>query len=395
MKKAFLILTALVLLLTPVFALAEGEPVFAFENFEYEVFVGKTVEIAPVMQNIEGSKKATYAWSSSDESVATVTKGTIKGIQSGKAKIECEATLEDGAKYIASCTINVIQPITKISVEETDLVLLIDLEYKPEVEFTPENASNQTLIWTTSNPEIATVDEDGTIHPLMIGKCKIKAQTTDGTKKELTLNVSIPEVVVEENTYTVSSPEGIEIPYWTQGYSNYNFMWTADYFDAKIGEGVDNFIKEAPMYERSKRSVIITPVKAGTGYLYITDIGALGGGSRRVSKIQIKIAHDAVFDNVSYPKTTYKKISTDSMIGKQVSIKGTVQRVEEKDSQFYYYIGAENKNDQILVAISNHDEGLAPDQVITLYGVVQKNFQGLTETGLQKTYPCVEVRKVK
>ena len=109
MKKTIIIILSF-LILFPVFVNAESDPVFAFESFEYEVIVGKVVKITPIMQNIEDNKKATYTWSSSDESIATVKKGTVKGIKRGKAKIECIATLKDGGTYIASCTVDVIQP---------------------------------------------------------------------------------------------------------------------------------------------------------------------------------------------------------------------------------------------------------------------------------------------
>lgn len=53
-------------------------------------------------------------------------------------------------------------------------------EYGLKVIFTPDNASNRNVVWTSSNEQIATVDENGMVKGISEGKCSIKAISADG-----------------------------------------------------------------------------------------------------------------------------------------------------------------------------------------------------------------------
>ena len=45
----------------------------------------------------------------------------------------------------------------------------------------PKNTTNKKLVWTSSDEEVATVDQDGKVHSLTPGQTTIKAMATDGT----------------------------------------------------------------------------------------------------------------------------------------------------------------------------------------------------------------------
>ena len=45
----------------------------------------------------------------------------------------------------------------------------------------PKNATNKKIVWTSSDEEVATVDQDGKVHSLTPGQTTIKAMATDGT----------------------------------------------------------------------------------------------------------------------------------------------------------------------------------------------------------------------
>lgn len=63
----------------------------------------------------------------------------------------------------------------------------------------PENATNKTIKWTSTNPEIATVDDNGNVIGKSPGKVTITAETTDGSNLKATAEVTVKEAEVEGN----------------------------------------------------------------------------------------------------------------------------------------------------------------------------------------------------
>ena len=54
----------------------------------------------------------------------------------------------------------------------------------------PRNATNKTLLWTSSDPDIASVS-DGVISANRLGECTITCATTDGSNLTQTLDVVV------------------------------------------------------------------------------------------------------------------------------------------------------------------------------------------------------------
>lgn len=60
----------------------------------------------------------------------------------------------------------------------------------------PENASYKTVTWTSEDPSIATVDEDGNVTGKSAGKTEITATTVNGLKATCIVNVKIPAIKI-------------------------------------------------------------------------------------------------------------------------------------------------------------------------------------------------------
>jgi hypothetical protein len=80
--------------------------------------------------------------------------------------------------------------VTGISVPAT---LNITGETTITAEITPADATNQDVLWESSNPTLAMVDQEGIITPLGIGNITITAMSADGNKRAST-EVTIPMV---------------------------------------------------------------------------------------------------------------------------------------------------------------------------------------------------------
>lgn len=60
----------------------------------------------------------------------------------------------------------------------------------------PENATYQDITWSTSNPEVATIDENGVLTALEAGKIKVIATSVEGVTSEYELKISNPIIPI-------------------------------------------------------------------------------------------------------------------------------------------------------------------------------------------------------
>ena len=149
----------------------------AIAEAESTVFVGKKLDLDVVFVP-ENPTNKNVTWSSGDETIAAVDEnGVVKGLKTGTTVIT--VTAEDGG-LTASKEITVVQPVKKIVLNYTDEIMVIDDELPLEAEVFPENASNQNIIWTSDNEEVASVDEDGWVTSLAEGTAVITASSEDG-----------------------------------------------------------------------------------------------------------------------------------------------------------------------------------------------------------------------
>ena len=140
---------------------------------------------------------AKLQWSSSDESVATVSEdGNVKAVSLGTATITVKST--DGGARSANITVKVISSIdyiTNITVTGSSQELFEDEVLALTAGITPANATYKTLKWTSSDPSIATVSETGEVTGIKPGTVTITAASTDGSGKKGTITLTIKEVV--------------------------------------------------------------------------------------------------------------------------------------------------------------------------------------------------------
>ena len=156
----------------------------------------------------ENASDRAVIWSSDNPSTAHVSDdGTVKGVTEGKTTIRAKiADLE------ATCEVNVVPKVvhvTSVVLSETDLKLYPDETHTLTAEVTPDNATFKTIEWSSSSPEVATVNE-GVITPVNIGTTVIVAKA-DGISASC--NVSIierpqPIAFQEKNNVSTKSSAG-------------------------------------------------------------------------------------------------------------------------------------------------------------------------------------------
>lgn len=407
MKKFLFFLIAFLCVCSLAYA---ASPILAFEDAEYSVTVGKTVKLKPIAQGIDD--KLTYTWTSADESIATVSKGTVKGISGGTVSITCTATDKEGNTYDAECSVLVIVPIKSIKADVKNVTLASSpwgasmlyregdplddcyYAYKPVITIEPENATYKDLEWTSANENIASVTENGIIFGEFAGTTTVTGKAKDGSKKTVQIKVTVPKCFVTEDNITISDPSGVTIMYKHARMGSGIFHYSAK----NTGKVVlaDNSVKCDNMDE-DMSAVKFIPIKAGNGtYSFIMN------GST-VKTIKIKVEHSAVYDNVSYPKVKVSSLiaSPEKSVGTKTQVTGEIIKIEPlaiegaaarnknyggKYSGLIYCMLTENGQRQY--AIFEHDVAMLYEvgETYTIFGEVAKIVEYTTETGL--VYDC-------
>ena len=166
-----------------------------------------TAETAAQDEKIaKAAEKLTLAWTSSDESVATVDEtGTVTAVAAGEAEIT--AAVKD-TEMQDVCVITIKVSAKELKVPDTLEVKLNDTdETAIEAKCEPEDASNISFDFASSDEEVATVDKDGKVKVLKAGECDITTTLMQDGEK-VTEKTTHVKAFYEVESITLDSNEG-------------------------------------------------------------------------------------------------------------------------------------------------------------------------------------------
>ena len=253
----------LALLCVCVCAFAEGESTLRFESDEITVAVKKTVKVSSVAENVEKPKVLKYTWTSGDEQIATVQNGTVKGIAPGETTVTCSTELPEGQLLSATLKVRVVEPVKTLKIE-TKANTRVNVGETLAIEYTiqPENATDKSLTWESSDPSIATVDSTGAVTAVAPGKVTITATTNDGSKKTAKVNIHIPTLRCDTAEVTVDKPEG----------ATFTLDYYGDDWDNNVTVKADgNFYEYTAERDGTRVNFWVSAGSAGQGKLTIKD----------------------------------------------------------------------------------------------------------------------------
>ncbi|MDE6650561.1 MAG: Ig-like domain-containing protein, partial [Muribaculaceae bacterium] len=155
---------------------------------EWSGHVGNTFTLSANVLPQDASEK-TVVWTSEDDSVASVDgEGNVKALSLGETVITANC-----GGLSAECRVTVVPVLAEsLTIDPTAWSGEEGSEFSITATVLPENASDKTLIWTSSDESIATVDADGNVKVLKEGNCVITVATADGS--ELTAECVITSV---------------------------------------------------------------------------------------------------------------------------------------------------------------------------------------------------------
>ena len=142
----------------------------------------------------------TVTWSSSTSSVATVDQnGKVKAVGGGNAIITAKA-----GNLQAACNVTVTVPVESISLDQDSITLEEEQSVTLVATVKPDDATDKTVTWSSSDNQIATVDESGKVTAVKEGSAIITAKAGD---KTATCSITVKKKYIAVSSVTLNQTE--------------------------------------------------------------------------------------------------------------------------------------------------------------------------------------------
>ena len=169
-----------------------------------------------------GNKTYTITTGTSEKPTANVQTGTTGGTYNALAGDTYFQLKVSGASYFSSIVITYSDtPAAKVDVtdvtlsQETATLIMEGEPLQLTATVSPNDATDKTVTWTSSNEEVATVSDDGLVTPVATGSCTITATASNGTDDTSDDQTATCTVNVTPNYKNISFVTGTDDSDWT------------------------------------------------------------------------------------------------------------------------------------------------------------------------------------
>ena len=158
-------------------------------------------------------------WESGPSGIVTISPSadtktaTITAIGASGSTATITVTTNDGSEKSATCTVTVTEPptvsVTSVTLDKTSLALDVGGSDTLTATVEPDNATNKAVTWSSSNENVATVN-NGVVTAVGAGTATITAAASDGSGKTATCEVTVngPVLPPQPSDPAPSQPEG-------------------------------------------------------------------------------------------------------------------------------------------------------------------------------------------
>ena len=165
-------------------------------------------------------------WTSSNYSTINVSQdGRILAQKEGTSVI----TVSTSNGKTASCTVTATRPnvaVTSINVTPSSYTIDVGEKYKLTATISPSNATDKSVIWSSDNSSVVSVDNSGNICGMAAGTAIITAKSSNGKTATCTITckAKIPDVVISDSEGISSIPTIANVKYERMLYKGWNSM---------------------------------------------------------------------------------------------------------------------------------------------------------------------------
>ena len=209
-----------------------GSPVavsgVSLANSEMTISVGEISELSAIITPDNATNKGIY-WSSSNEEVAMVSDGVIRGVSEGTSVI---TVITDDGGYTASLNLTVEKAaVTGITLSVNSEIIVVGSETTLLASVLPDYAVNKNVSWESSDNTVATV-LNGVVSGINEGNALITVTTEEGGFSDNC------EITVVSNTglatdIDVQSPQDAQ-PLVNDSHENYSLIFSDEFNDAYV-----------------------------------------------------------------------------------------------------------------------------------------------------------------
>ena len=167
--------------------------------------IGQSTTVKASVSPSDATKKA-ITWTASNSKVATVnSKGVIKAKKAGTVTITAKAASATSGK--AKVTVKAPVQAKSVTLNKSSVTLGKGHSTTLVAKVYPSNTDNKTIKWSTSNSKVVKVDSKGRLTGVGVGTATVKAATTNGKYKKVTVKVVLKPVkrTLATGTWTVGT----------------------------------------------------------------------------------------------------------------------------------------------------------------------------------------------
>ncbi len=153
-----------------------------------DLIVGETDQLTVSVDPVNTTDDTTVSFSSADETIVTVDEqGVVTAANPGKTTITAKV-----GKFVKTCEVKVTAPMTAFSIRASEMTLKIGEGTTLTVSIEPENTTDdRTVIWSSSNSAVVSVDASGKVIAKGAGTAIISA-VCNGFTSECRITVIVP-----------------------------------------------------------------------------------------------------------------------------------------------------------------------------------------------------------
>lgn len=178
--------------------------------YHLTVAVGDTYQVTAT-PNPATSTETTFTWASKDRTIATVnSSGKVTGVSAGETII----TVKTKSGTVEYLYVTVYDQITSMKLNYSSKTLVKGKKFTLKATFTPANATNKKVTWSSSNTKIASVTSKGVVSGLRGGVAVITAVSQDGGHVAtciVTVKQAVTSITLNKSSYTLGIGKSIKL----------------------------------------------------------------------------------------------------------------------------------------------------------------------------------------
>ncbi len=211
-------------------------------------------------------KAPNYIWTTSDENIVTIDdKGEITAVAVGSVTIMVTTFENKNLFSICKVTVEPIQ-VEGITLNIKDIELLIDEEETLTYIIAPDDATNKLVTWSSSDNNIATVDNTGKVKAISVGEVQIIV-TTSNLLSDLCIvkvqPIKAASIALNKNSLSLemSDVEMLSVSFTPINTTNKNIIWSSS------NESIAEVSSNGEVLGISEGSSVITATSEDGGFV--------------------------------------------------------------------------------------------------------------------------------